>query len=76
MEGLLPKYRITKADGTPVNPKAKYFVLRYDRNMKDKKFLTASRVALSKFCSLMIPINPILSKELYNDIADEVIKGL
>ena len=76
MEGLLPKYRITKADGTPVNPKAKYFILRYDDDMKDKEFLRASRKALFKFCFLMIPINPILSKELYDDIVNEVIKGL
>ena len=74
MEGLILKYRITKADGTPVNPKAKYFVLRYDANMKDKEFLKASCKALQNFCIDIVNQNPILGKELWCDIADETFK--
>lgn len=74
MEGLKKKYIINKADGSPMNPNAKYFILRYDEGMKDKKFLSCSRRALFEFCLDMIPINPLLSQELYNDITNETIK--
>ena len=76
MEGLKKKYIISKTNGQIVNPKAKYIVLRYDENMEDKKFLTASRRALSKFCLEMNEINPQLSKELWDDMSNEIIKGL
>ena len=75
MEGLLPKYRITKTDGTPVNPKAKYFVLRYDGNMKDKEFLRASRRGLIEFCNQMMPINEVLSQELRSEVTKEMLKN-
>lgn len=32
---LIQKYIVTKADGEPVDPGAKYFVLRYDADSRD-----------------------------------------
>lgn len=75
MEGLLLKYQIKKIDGTPVNPKAKYFVLRYDENMEDKKFLHASRKALLEFCDQMMLVNRKLSGELRSALIKEMIKA-
>ena len=73
-EGLKNKYIISKADGTPVDPKAKYFVLRYDQHMKNKGFLKASRLALSTFCRHIMPLFPLLSKELWEAFTNEVIE--
>jgi hypothetical protein len=44
-EGLYRKYNITKADGSPCNPKAKYFVLRLDWNGSDKDHVEVCRMA-------------------------------
>jgi len=35
MPSLFDKYKIEKTNGKPVDPKAKYFVLRYDKKSKD-----------------------------------------
>lgn len=32
---LYSKYKVEKTDGTPIDPSAKYFVLRYDFKSKD-----------------------------------------
>ena len=32
-EGLYKKYNVTKANGTPNDPRAKYFVLRIDNDL-------------------------------------------
>lgn len=32
MDELYDKYIVTKADGSPMEPEAKYFVLRYDND--------------------------------------------
>lgn len=39
MEELYQKYKIEKADGTPVDPDAKYFVLRPEKDAHAKKAL-------------------------------------
>jgi hypothetical protein len=52
------KYIIQKADGSPVDPKAEYFVLRID---KDPYALAAFiHYALS-----IIPVNPQLSEDMF-----------
>jgi effector-binding domain-containing protein len=43
--GLYRKYTITKTDGSQCDPKAKYFVLRLDRNGKDDGHIEACRAA-------------------------------
>ena len=75
MKRLKQKYIITKTDGTPVDPSAKYFVLRYDAKVKDKKFLVAVRRALCKLALELIKVNIVLSKELYDDVTNEIIKS-
>lgn len=44
MEGLYGKYKITKADGSEVDPEADYFVLRLDKD-------PAARAAIFKYAS-------------------------
>lgn len=73
-EGLKSKYIISKADGTPIDPKAKYFVLRYDQHMKDKGFLKASRLALARFCREIVLTFPALSQELWESFTGEVLE--
>jgi len=46
-EGLYQKYNIEKSDGTPVDPKAQYFVLRVDG---DEPHIKASHKALRAYC--------------------------
>lgn len=45
LDGKHPKYHITKADGTPVDPKAKYIVLRID----NKPATSPERAALHAY---------------------------
>ncbi len=72
MEGLKTKYIIEEADGSPIHPEAKFFVLRYDKHMKDKVFLYNARIALLQFCTAMMGTNPKLAHELSNEIMNEV----
>ena len=57
MEGLYNKYIIQKADGTPIDPNADYFVLRLDTD----KF---AREALRFYASVIRQDNPYLAEEL------------
>lgn len=50
-EGLFGKYIIRKADGTNINPNAKYFVLRYDA--MGGAHAQAARLALMRYCTLI-----------------------
>lgn len=47
--GLHIRYNITKADGTPVDPNAEYFVLRLDYGGKDENHIRACRVAINAY---------------------------
>ena len=73
-KGLINKYNIEHTDGSPVNPNAKYFVLRYDGEMSDKVFLRANRLAISKFVKEISSHNLNLSQELWDDLANEIMK--
>lgn len=57
-EGLYQKYVIRKADGSPINPDAQYFVLRIDTDPNARK-------ALLRYSSLISESNPALAQELY-----------
>jgi len=46
MAGLYDKYKIEKADGKPIDPKAKYFVLRIDTDIHARVALRAYRDSL------------------------------
>lgn len=41
---LFEKYVIQKANGEPIDPEAKYFVLRYDHNSKDQHARTVLNI--------------------------------
>lgn len=49
-KGLHQRYVIAKADGTPVDPNAVYFVLRIDKNGDDPAHLEACRDAIIAYC--------------------------
>lgn len=55
--GLANKYNITKTDGSPTDPKAKYFVLRLDTDPH-------ARAALVKYIKSVEKDNPELSSDL------------
>ena len=71
MEGLINKYKLEKTNGNPIDPNAKYFVLRYDAGQKDKKHGAACRKALYKYALEIADHLPELSKDLVNALADE-----
>lgn len=66
-EGLFGKYIIRKADGTDIDPNAKYFVLRYDA--LGGSHSQAARLALMRYCTLLGPCK--LTDELTADIQKE-----
>lgn len=47
--GLHGRYKVTKADGSPCDPKAIYFVLRIDGNGSDLEHIAACRLAAMKY---------------------------
>lgn len=57
--GLYDKYEIRKRDGSPVDPNAKYFVLRLDTD----RFAIGAAQRYSKLCR---EENPKLSEHLDN----------
>jgi hypothetical protein len=55
--GVYGKYKIEKADGSPVDPEAVYFVLRVDTD-------AAARTALRAYCRAIKDTNRQLAREL------------
>lgn len=47
------KFIIKKSDGSEVNPKAKYFVLRYDKYQSNMLFMLASKKAMVTFAEVI-----------------------
>lgn len=70
-KGLYGKFIIRKADGSLIDPEAKYIVLRYDANSKDGN---CSRAALLKYTSLIKSFNPQFADDLLKEIEIEQIK--
>src|SRR6187401_1233276 len=48
--GLYNRYKVSKTDGTPIDPKAVYFVLRLDGHGHDREHIEACRIAALKWC--------------------------
>jgi hypothetical protein len=65
--GLYAKYNITKADGTPTDSGADYFVLRLDTDF-------AARLALFTYATAIQEKNPALAKALFKHL-DEYLEG-
>lgn len=64
-QGLMPRYTILKADGSPVDPDAEYFVLRLDDGGSDKIHIGACRDAVLLYAMMVQDHLPVLSKELF-----------
>lgn len=62
--GLIPKYNITKTNGNAIDPKAKYFILRYDTGQKDSVHADACRKALATYADMIESHLPLLAKDL------------
>jgi len=60
--GLMMKYRVTKANGSAVDPKGKYFVLKL--NSKNKAHAHASQVAALVYAELIRDALPALAVDL------------
>ncbi len=57
MQGYFGKYKIEKADGTPIDPNADYFVLRLDTDPD-------ARAALRLYAKRVYRYNPVLARDL------------
>jgi hypothetical protein len=62
--GIRPKYTITKTDGTPLEPDARYFVLRYDGDHDP-----CAHAAIRAYARAVQPINTQLADELVAELA-------
>ena len=64
-DGLKPKYRITHADGTPVDPEGVYFVLRLDYHEDgDGAHIAACRFAIRTYIAAIEEHLPHLAADL------------
>ena len=64
MKGLYQKYTVTKANGKPVAPDARYIVLRIDSG----KYVEACRAGVLAFAKAVEPLNPELAFDLNLEI--------
>ncbi len=69
-EGLKLKYIITHADGSPVDPKKRYFVLSIDS--EDPEHRNACRKALAVYAQLVGRVNSSLYKDLRGWLGKEI----
>ena len=63
-KGFLKKYKISKADGSALDPNAEYFVLRLDDAGKDPKHVHACRMAILEYANLISDHLPLLSDDI------------
>ena len=49
--GLIGKYYLEKANGKPIDPEAKYFILRYDDKGNDPIHISACQKALAVYAN-------------------------
>lgn len=68
-KGLYQKYVISKTDGTPVDEKAKYFVLRYDPYGDDPIHIEACRKALGVYAMEIKDHIPSLAMDLIEELS-------
>ena len=72
-QGLYGKFIISKADGSPIDPKAKYIVLRYDADSKD---FGPSSAAIRKYAELISTTNLEFATGLIKEMNSEYLKRL
>lgn len=66
--GLYNKYDITKQNGTEMDPRAEYFVLRHDP-FGDHCHIEASREALRRYAEMIQPYYPQLAKDIFKKLS-------
>lgn len=77
--GYYEKYNLSKKDGSPMDPKANYFVLRFDKNdawgeaCREAMKTLAVRVE-DTYPELALDIYDMLRKHLGNQIAEQTKK--
>lgn len=67
--GFRQKYNLTKVNGHPIDPGAKYFVLRYDAEGDPH-----ARVALEAYASSVRSDNPQLSGDIFEELRQVLIQ--
>jgi hypothetical protein len=72
-EGLFGKFIIKKANGSPIDPQAKYIVLRYDADSKD---FGPSQGAIRRYAELIKISNPTFAEDLIKELDEEYAKKL
>ncbi len=65
VRGFYKKYKIEKTDGSPIDPEAKYFVLRYDQ---DSQWGDLSRAAIWDQLDSIEALDHILAADLRSQI--------
>lgn len=62
--GLHIRYNVAKANGSPTDPRAEYFVLRLDQFGDDPSHTAASRKAVLKYADEIESTIPELAKDI------------
>ena len=65
-KGLYNRYQIAKTSGRPIDPKAKYFVMRYDNDGDDKIHIQACQLAIRVYAYAIKGHLDQLSENLLN----------
>lgn len=68
-QGLPQRYIAQKADGSPVDPAAEYFVLRLDDGGTDPKHVEACRKAIMEYADQIRPHRPRLALDIHQRYA-------
>lgn len=68
--GIIEKYIIKRADGTPISTRARYFVLRYDQFQNDPIHMKACHEGLLAYAEAIKDHLPVLSKDLKKEIQE------
>lgn len=63
-QGIVHRYNVTKADGSAVDPKAEYFVLRLDEGGGDPIHIAACRKAIAVYADAIHDHLPELAKDI------------
>ena len=66
--GLIGKYYLEKANGKPIDPEAKYFILRYDDKGNDPIHISACQKALAVYANEIRNHLPVLANDLDNEL--------
>jgi hypothetical protein len=73
-KGLLPKYHVTKTDGSPVDPGAEYFCLRLDWGGSDPIHIAACRAAVRCYAEQIQNHLPALAQDLLQRYPDPKVE--